>query len=109
MQSSYDPLRERDINMPTDQYMREFVDDLRQADPEYRSPPPALRPGDESRGETEFTPIITAGGEIVIDPEIVCALGDGDPEMGKKMLGDSVTSIRKQTVQHLKQLPKPVE
>jgi hypothetical protein len=65
--------------------------------------------GGSPAGDEEFTPIITAGGEIVVDPEIVCALGGGDLEEGKKMLGDSVTSVRKQTVQHLKQLPKPVE
>jgi hypothetical protein len=60
-------------------------------------------------GETEFTPIVTAGGEIVIDPEIVAALGDGDADVGKKMLADSVEHVRKQTIQHMKQLPGPVK
>jgi hypothetical protein len=59
--------------------------------------------------DEEFTPIVTAGGEIVVDPEIVVALGGGDAEAGKKMLADSVTSVRKQTVQHMKQLPDPVK
>jgi hypothetical protein len=59
-------------------------------------------------GETEFTPIVTAGGEVVIDPEIVAALGEGDAAAGKKMLANSVEQVRKQTIQHMKKLPGPV-
>jgi len=61
---------------------------------------------DEAAG---YTPIITAGGEGVIDPEVVAALGDGDPEAGKAMLNESVAKVRKQLIEHLKSLPGPVE
>jgi hypothetical protein len=56
----------------------------------------------------ELTPIVTSGGEMIVDPEIVEAIGDGDPEQGKKHLINSVTHVRKQTAKHLKSLPGPV-
>jgi hypothetical protein len=56
----------------------------------------------------ELTPIVTSGGEMIVDPEIVEALGGGDPEEGKKQLINSVTHVRKQTAKHLKSLPGPV-
>jgi hypothetical protein len=55
-----------------------------------------------------YTPIITAGGECLVDPEIVHALGQGDPEKGKKMLADSVKKVRGQVVKQIKGLPGPV-
>jgi hypothetical protein len=62
-------------------------------------------------GETDdgYTPIITAGGEMVIDPEVVEALGGGDAEAGKEMLNKSVLHVRKQIAAHNKKLPGPVE
>jgi hypothetical protein len=57
----------------------------------------------------EYTPIITAGGELIIDPEIVEQLGRGDAEAGKKMLANSAVHVRRQTVKHLKDLPGPVK
>jgi hypothetical protein len=62
--------------------------------------------GDDDDG---YTPIITAGGELVIDPEVVIALGAGDPEAGKEMLNKSVLHVRKQVAAHNKELPGPVE
>jgi hypothetical protein len=59
--------------------------------------------------EDEFTPIITAGGELIIDPEIVEALGGGDADAGKRMLADSVKKVRRQTITHLQSLPGPVK
>lgn len=59
-----------------------------------------------------YTPIITAGGEVVIDPEIVEELGrvtGGDAETGKKLLADSVTQVRKDTIKHMRSLPAPVK
>ena len=93
--------------------------------PSLRMPSPGLNPktgigrgafvGFADGGETtysdkgDYTPIITAGGELIIDPEIVEALGQGDAEAGKNMLAESVNRVRKQTVQHLKELPGPVK
>jgi hypothetical protein len=66
--------------------------------------------GFQAGGETdELTPIVTSGGEMIVDPEIVAAIGGGDPEAGKKHLINSVTHVRKQTAKHLKSLPGPVQ
>jgi hypothetical protein len=65
--------------------------------------------GDTDDGDHEFTPIITAGGECIIDPEIVEALGGGDHDEGKRILAGSVDSVRKQTIAHMKKLPGPVK
>lgn len=56
----------------------------------------------------EATPIIVAGGEIILDPEIVAAYGNGDMEAGRKVLADSVGKIRRQVVQNLAKLPGPI-
>ncbi|HEY1244160.1 MAG TPA: hypothetical protein VGF29_04940, partial [Hyphomicrobiaceae bacterium] len=85
--------------------------------PSLRMPSPTVRqakmPGfkfqEGGEVEDEFTPIITAGGEAVVDPEIVEALGGGDAELGKRMLTDSVKSVRKQVIAHLRSLPGPVQ
>jgi hypothetical protein len=56
----------------------------------------------------DLTPIVTAGGEALVDPEIVCQLGDGDPGRGKKVLINSVLTVRNHTIKHLQKLPRPV-
>ena len=58
--------------------------------------------------EDGYVPIVTAGGEVLIDPEIVAALGNGSEMMGKRKLADSVLKVRKQVINELKKLPKPV-
>jgi hypothetical protein len=58
--------------------------------------------------EDEYVPIVTAGGEVLIDPEIVLAIGNGSEMMGKRKLADSVLKVRKQTLDHIKSLPRPV-
>jgi hypothetical protein len=55
----------------------------------------------------DLTPIVTAGGEALVDPEIVCALGEGDPDRGKEVLINSVMTVRGHTIKHLKKLPRP--
>jgi hypothetical protein len=55
----------------------------------------------------DLTPIVTAGGEALVDPEIVCALGGGDPDQGKKVLINSVMTVRGHVIKHLKKLPRP--
>jgi len=76
---------------------------------------PALRMGRGqifARGganDSGYTPIVTAGGECLVDPEMVTALGNGDAEHGKKELNDSVMRVRKQVVQHMRSLPPPVK
>jgi hypothetical protein len=58
--------------------------------------------------DDDLTPIVTAGGEALVDPEIVCALGGGDPGRGKKVLINSVMTVRGHVIEHLKKLPRPV-
>jgi hypothetical protein len=58
----------------------------------------------------EYVPIITSGGEMLIDPEIVEAMGrnqGGDADTGKKILINSVMQVRKQVAEHHKRLPRP--
>jgi hypothetical protein len=53
------------------------------------------------------TPIVTAGGEMIVDPEVVLAMGDGDVDAGTKILRASVDGIRKQMITFHKKLPSP--
>jgi hypothetical protein len=57
--------------------------------------------------DDDTTPIVTAGGEMIVDPEIVAALGGGDPDVGSKILCKSVEGIRKQVQAYQKTLPGP--
>jgi hypothetical protein len=56
----------------------------------------------------ELTPIVTAGGEMLVDPEIVMALGQGSIDEGKKALINSVMTVRKEVAKLSKKLPRPV-
>jgi hypothetical protein len=61
-------------------------------------------------GDTDdLVPIVTAGGECLVDPEFVRELGQGDPELGKKTLSNSVLMVRKHVISHLQKLPRPVQ
>lgn len=55
----------------------------------------------------ELVPIIAAGGEYVIPPEVVVGMGGGDMDVGHKILDDFVKKQRAKTVQTLKKLPGP--
>ena len=52
-------------------------------------------------------PVIVAGGEYIIPPEIVEQLGGGDMEIGHKKLDDFVLQQRKALRQKLSKLPGP--
>jgi hypothetical protein len=81
-----------------------------------RAPTASLRMGRSSaRGfaaggeiDDELVPIVVAGGEALVDPLIVEAMGGGDPVRGKKELMDSVMTVRNHVIKHLKSLPRPV-
>lgn len=72
---------------------------------------PAMAKGLAAGGSTDEdgVPIIIAGGEYLCDPEIVAALGGGDPEQGHEILDQMVKSIRKQVIEQMKSLPGPVK
>lgn len=54
-----------------------------------------------------LTPAIVAGGEYIISPEVVEAIGDGDISRGHDILDDFVKSQRKKLIKTLKKLPGP--
>jgi hypothetical protein len=55
----------------------------------------------------ELVPIVAAGGEYVIPPETVSAMGDGDIDHGHKELDQFVKKMRAKTIKTLKGLPGP--
>lgn len=52
-------------------------------------------------------PIVAAGGEYVLSPEEVMWAGDGDLDVGHKVLDEFVKRKRAETVKTLKNLPGP--
>jgi hypothetical protein len=57
----------------------------------------------------EPVPIVAAGGEYVIHPDVIVKIGGGDIERGHKELDDFVNSSRAKTVKTLQKLPGPVK
>lgn len=55
------------------------------------------------------TPINAAGGEYVIDPEIVAQIGGGDIKRGHAILDQWVIANRKNHISTLKKLPGPAK
>ena len=64
-------------------------------------------PGKAEGGSTDTVPIIAAGGEYVLSPAQVMIAGDGDLDMGHKVLDEFVKRMRAETVKTLKNLPGP--
>ena len=58
-------------------------------------------------GGTEATPIIAAGGEYMIYPETVAALGNGDMDLGHSILDSFVKQVRSKHITTLKGLKPP--
>ena len=59
------------------------------------------------RGNENQVPIVAAGGEYVIPPEVVTAIGNGDINLGHTELDSFVTTMRKKLIDTLKKLPGP--
>jgi hypothetical protein len=55
----------------------------------------------------ELVPIVAAGGEYVITPQEVEAIGQGNLDRGHKALDSFIKKMRAKTVQTLKNLPGP--
>lgn len=64
-------------------------------------------PGKAAGGETESVPIVAAGGEYVLSPDQVRMVGEGDLELGHRVLDEFVKSYRKKTIKTLQKLPGP--
>jgi hypothetical protein len=65
--------------------------------------------GHAAGGETKRVPVIVAGGEFVVSPEAVRAIGGGDIKRGHEILDAFVLHVRKQTIKDLKGLKGPVK
>ena len=57
--------------------------------------------------DDDTTPIVTAGGEMIVDPEIITALGGGDFKVGTDILCKSIEGVRKQVIAFQKTLGGP--
>jgi hypothetical protein len=55
-----------------------------------------------------LTTILVAGGEMIVDPDYVTGIGDGDLEKGSKLLHENVLHVRKQVGDN-RNLPEPVQ
>ena len=73
--------------------------------------PMALSDKGGSRGEGTGAPVpvVTAGGEFIIKPEIVARIGGGDLKHGHKILDAFVMNLRKEHIRTLKNLPPPAK
>lgn len=58
-------------------------------------------------GRTQGVPIVAAGGEYVLSPHQVRQVGEGDLDLGHRVLDEFVKRKRAETVDTLKKLPGP--
>lgn len=68
---------------------------------------PGKASGGEANKAPQLVPIVAAGGEYVIPPDVVERLGNGDMDAGHKELDDFVLKMRAKTVHTLRKLPGP--
>lgn len=60
-----------------------------------------------SGGATHHVPIMAAGGEYVVHPDIVAHIGGGDHKKGHRVLDQMVKNVRNHTIKTLQKLPSP--
>lgn len=72
----------------------------------YGQPLPHKAEGGEIH-DGNSVPIVAAGGEYVLSPDEVRKVGDGDLEIGHRVLDEFVNRSRAETVKTLKALPGP--
>lgn len=65
--------------------------------------------GDDMPSDPEGVDIIAAGGEFIIDPSVVEAIGGGDMDKGHRTLDQFVKSIRARTIKEMSALPGPAK
>lgn len=65
------------------------------------------RVGKAGGGTSSGVPIVAAGGEWVIPPHHVAQVGNGDLDMGHRVLDDFVKRKRKELIETLRKLPPP--
>lgn len=69
--------------------------------------PTFITPHKSKGGAANHVPVMAAGGEYVISPESVAAIGGGDPQKGFKILDAFVLQSRKKQVKTIKKLKPP--
>jgi hypothetical protein len=62
-------------------------------------------PGKAEGGEVQAVPIVAAGGEYVVHPDVVHNLGGGEAESGHDYLDNFVKYVRAHTAKTLQTLP----
>jgi hypothetical protein len=68
--------------------------------------PYGMKKGGATRGDNSV-PILAAGGEFVIHPDVVREIGGGDLDSGHKVLDEFVKRVRKELIKTLQKLPGP--
>lgn len=63
--------------------------------------------GGEADAPKDAVPIVAAGGEYVLSPHEVMRTGDGDLEMGHRVLDEFVKRVRDGNIKTLENLPGP--
>ena len=71
--------------------------------------PSVFRAGGVTDGDDEGVPIMAAGGEYVIHPDIVAEIGNGNIKHGHQILDAWVKKVRQQHIHTLKKLPGPAQ
>jgi hypothetical protein len=75
----------------------------------HRMGPPHMGFGRAAGGDTKRVPVVVAGGEYLISPEQVRAIGHGDIKRGHDILDAFVLHVRKRTIKELGKLKGPVK
>lgn len=68
-----------------------------------------LATGGAADGDTPTVPIVAAGGEHVLTPDEVRSVGDGDIDVGHKVLDEFVKRTRANAIKTLSKLPGPAK
>lgn len=71
------------------------------------APRPPKPEYDKKGGTTHHMPIMVAGGEYTVPPEVVKRLGGGDKTKGHRLLDEMVKRVRAHTLKTIRTLPKP--
>lgn len=68
---------------------------------------PGIRKGLASGGTTHHVPVMVAGGEYIVHPDVVKHIGKGDHKAGHRILDTMVKNVREHTIKTLRKLPAP--
>ena len=70
---------------------------------------PAMAKGGSTKEVGRPVDILAAGGEFVIPPHAVAAIGKGNIRLGHEILDDFVKHVREKNIKDLKNLPGPAK